>query len=146
MWVFRKHNIESPFIPSYDTVKDIYIKKINDGVLPTELEIEELLDKLMPRRSEEATFSFEVEENVVRATVVQDSMEEYYKNMKRGPSVQVIGTRTRKRIRCVICMSSKHTKIKLPCGHIFHRKCIDEWACWKSVCPTCETKLTLASN
>ena len=143
MWIFRSHKIESPFIPSYKQVKELYISKIDDGVLPTQFEIEEILDRIMNNRTEEATFSFQVPNVMADASAVQDSMETYYLNMKRGREVQCIGTRTRKRIRCVICMNCKFTKIKLSCGHIFHRKCIDEWASWKPVCPTCNGNIAL---
>lgn len=83
---------------------------------------------------------------LVEAMTVQDSMEAYYEEMTKGEEVHCVGTRTRKRIRCVICMNSKFTKIKLPCGHIFHRKCIDEWARWKPKCPVCDATLQLVPD
>ena len=76
----------------------------------------------------------------------KDSMEAYYEEMTKGKEVHCVGTRTRKRIRCVICMNSKFTKIKLACGHIYHRKCIDEWARRKPKCPVCDTKLQLVPD
>ncbi len=143
MWVFRSHKIEAPFPQSYEKVRDYYFDRMEEGVLLTQSEMEEILDKNMGTRTEEATFSFQVEEPMARASAVQDSMDDYYNNMKAGEAVKCIGKRTRQRIRCSICMSSKRTKIKLRCGHCFHRKCIDRWASWKAVCPTCNEKLRL---
>ena len=143
MWIFRSHRIETPFTSSYKQVTEMYTSKIDDGVLPTRLEIEELLDRIMNNRTEDATFSFQVPNVVADASAVQDSMETYYLNMKKGKEVQCVGRRTRKMIRCVVCMNSKGTKIKLSCGHIFHRKCIEEWARWKTLCPTCNKDIAL---
>ena len=42
---------------------------------------------------------------------------------------------------CVICLDGldENDKIrKLPCKHVFHKKCIDQWAfCNKMTCPIC---------
>ena len=143
MWVFRSHKIARPFPQSYTKVRDYYFDHMEEGVLLTESEMEEILNKNMPTRTEDATFSFQVEEPLARASAVQDSMDHYYDNIKAGEEVKCIGKRTRQRIKCSICMSSKRTKIRLRCGHIFHRKCIDRWASWKAVCPTCNVKLRL---
>ena len=107
---------------------------------------EQWIARKMDERPHNATFSVEVTPELVEAMTVQDSMEAYYEEMTKGEEVHCIGTRTRKRIRCVICMNSKFTKIKLPCGHIFHRKCIDEWARWKPKCPVCDATLQLVPD
>ena len=41
------------------------------------------------------------------------------------------------------CQSSKFTKVKISCGHIYHRACIDEWLRWKKECPICKVEVEL---
>lgn len=145
MWIFRTHKIGTPHSASYRKVRNRYIAEVERGVLPTHQEMEEWIGRKMDRTNT-ATFSIEVTPELVEAMTVQDSMEAYYDEMTKGKEVQCVGTRTRKRIRCVICMNSKFTKIKLSCGHIYHRKCIDEWARWKPNCPVCNTELKLVKE
>ena len=39
---------------------------------------------------------------------------------------------------CVICLESmKDNTMDLPCGHTFHKNCIDPWICKKNTCPCC---------
>ncbi|EAY12926.1 hypothetical protein TVAG_404720 [Trichomonas vaginalis G3] len=40
---------------------------------------------------------------------------------------------------CLICRQQLSTDevVKLPCGHIFHKRCIVEWARSKTTCPIC---------
>lgn len=146
MWIFRTHDIGAPYTASYRKVRNRYISEIKRGVLPTQTEMDEWIKRKMDERPHNATFSIDVDPEMAEAMIIQDSMEAYYEEMSKGEAVQCIGTRTRKRIRCVICMNCKFTKIKLPCGHIYHRKCIDEWARWKSKCPICDVKLQLAHD
>lgn len=145
MWIFRTHDIASPYSPCYRKVRNRYIAEVERGVLPTHQEMEDWISRKMDERTHSATFSVEVTRELVEAMTVQDSMEHYYEEMTKGKEVKCVGTRTRKRIRCVICMNSKFTKIKLSCGHIYHRKCIDEWARWKPKCPVCDTNLQLVN-
>jgi hypothetical protein len=143
MWIFRTHEIGTPHASSYRKVRNRYIAEVERGVLPTHQEMEDWIERKMSR-THSATFSIQVSPELVEAMTVQDSMEAYYEEMTKGDEVHCVGTRTRKRIRCVICMNSKFTKIKLECGHIFHRKCIDEWARWKPKCPVCSADIELA--
>lgn len=143
MWIFRTHQIGSPYSPSYRKVRNRYISEIKKGVFPTHQEMEDWIGRKMSERTHDATFSVLVPPELIESMTVQNSMESYYDEMTKGDEVQCVGIRTRKRIRCVICMNSKFTKIKLACGHIFHRKCIDEWARWKPKCPVCDIKLQL---
>lgn len=145
MWIFRTHVIGTPYTSSYRRVRNRYISEVERGVMPTHAEMEEWIARKMDR-VHSANFSIEVDEDIAEAMTVQDSMESYYEEMTRGKEVHCVGTRTRKRIRCVICMNSKFSKIKLACGHIFHRKCIDEWARWKAKCPVCDAKVQLARD
>ena len=144
MWIFRTHLIGTPKAKCFRKVRNRYIEEVERGVLPTHSEMEQWIQRKMSQKTE-ATFSIEVPPEVVRASVVEDSMESYYEEMTRGKKVYCIGTRTRKRIKCVICLQSARTKIKLSCGHIYHRKCVDEWARWKSQCPTCNADLDVRS-
>tara|TARA_B110000977_G_scaffold201077_1_gene294017 strand:- start:7734 stop:8333 length:600 start_codon:yes stop_codon:yes gene_type:complete len=140
MFVFRKHLIKRG---TYKRVKDLYNSKIEEGNLPTKNSIDELLHEKELEGPLEANFSLEVPIEVAEATVREESMESFYDDMKAGAPVQCIGIRTRKKHRCAICMRRKKTKIRIRCGHIFHRKCIDTWARWNPVCPTCKDALDL---
>jgi hypothetical protein len=47
---------------------------------------------------------------------------------------------------CCVClcdMNSGETCCKLPCKHVFHKDCIDNWARRKSQCPLCCQKIPL---
>lgn len=144
MWVFRSHKIGTPYKMCYKKVRQRYIAEVERGVLPTHQDMEEWIDRKMNERTTDATFSIEVTDEIADATMVQESMDSYYNDMTRGAEVECIGVRTRKRIKCVICRNSKHTKIRVtPCNHIFHRKCIDEWLRWSRnrECPICKVQL-----
>lgn len=140
MWVFRRHLIKRG---TYNRVKRMYLSQIDSGSLPTKATVEDWLQDNQLFGSLQANFSIEVPSDMAEATIREESMEEYYNNLKPGDPVQCIGKRTRKLVKCAICMRKKKTKIKLRCGHIFHRKCIDTWASWKPVCPTCKDPLDL---
>ena len=49
-----------------------------------------------------------------------------------------------KKMKCSICLRriSEVTKFQIdPCGHTFHKPCIDEWARQADSCPYCRGKL-----
>ena len=146
MWVFRTHNIGTPYNECYRRVRNRYISEVEQGILPTRSSMEAWISRKMNERTNEATFSIRVPEELAEACLIESSMESYYNELSRGEKRNVVGTRTRKRIRCVICMNCKFTKIKLRCGHIFHRKCIDEWGRWKQTCPICQDKLEFVDD
>ena len=149
MWVFRVHTIGSPYAKCYRKVRQRYLTQVNvNSVLPTHSEMEEWISRKMPDRVHEATFSVQVTQEMIDASTVEDSMDAYYDGLTRGEEVQSVGVRTRKRIKCVVCQSSKFTKIKVSCGHIFHRRCIDEWLRWSKnkECPVCKIKLELKNT
>ena len=43
---------------------------------------------------------------------------------------------------CVICLSNLFDIVVLPCGHIFHKKCIKKWLSFSSNCPICREQVT----
>lgn len=40
---------------------------------------------------------------------------------------------------CSICMEELHDPVSTPCGHVFCRRCIEEWLLRSDVCPYCNT-------
>ena len=102
MWIFRTHDIGSPYSASYRKVRNRYIAEVERGVLPTRQEMEDWISRKMGERTHSATFSVEVTPELVDAMAVENSMESYYEEMTKGEEVHCVGTRTRKRIRCVI--------------------------------------------
>lgn len=53
--------------------------------------------------------------------------------------------KSRSNYSCVICLNhirQEDLVRTLPCRHIYHFKCIDEWVKIKSNCPLCNTNLT----
>lgn len=140
MWVFRRHLIKRG---SYGKIKNMYLVRIDEGILPTKDAMDELIKENQLIGPQQANFSIEVSQEMAEATTREESMEAYYNDIKPDEPVQCIGKRTRKNVKCPICMRRKKTKIKLRCGHIFHRKCIDTWARWRPVCPTCKDPLDL---
>jgi len=143
MWVFRSHKVGTPYKACYKRVRQRYLAEVDRGILPTHLEMEEWIDRKMKERTVEATFSIEVCPEVAEACMVEGSLEACYDDITRGSEARCVGVRTRKRTKCVICRGSKHSKIKVSCGCIFHRKCIDEWLRWSAgkTCPVCQAAL-----
>lgn len=46
--------------------------------------------------------------------------------------------------QCAVCISSiKHNETvrRLPCHHVFHCECIDEWLKRKAACPVCRDQI-----
>ena len=146
MWVIRTHKIGQPYSESFRRVRKKYLSEVGRGVLPTQAFMDEWISRKMPECTNDATFSILVPDEMAEACQIEASMDTYYNELARGSVVSVVGLRTRKRIRCTICMTSKFTKITLKCDHIFHRKCIDEWARWKRTCPICLDALDIVPD
>ena len=62
-------------------------------------------------------------------------------NRKRKNEIKDIGSRKKPKLDvCSICLGqleNSQFKYKLPCGHTFHRDCIDRWLKVKPNCPYC---------
>jgi hypothetical protein len=72
----------------------------------------------------------------------------------RGPSTRVLYVRKRvgaecdSSDECAICMGTYVTgtyRSHLPCGHMFHQKCMTRWLGVKLTCPLCRLKLNESS-
>ena len=47
-------------------------------------------------------------------------------------------------VKCLVCQEEycKHEEMrKLPCGHCFHKDCVDQWLLSKDFCPYCRTTI-----
>ena len=83
MWIFRTHDIGTPYSSSYRKVRNRYAAEVHRGVLPTHQEMEEWIERKMTERPHNATFSIEVTPELVEAMTVEDSMEAYYEEMTK---------------------------------------------------------------
>ena len=52
---------------------------------------------------------------------------------------------THKSSTCTICLDSV-SNTPLPCGHIFHNKCIETWKQKSNTCPNCRVTLDMNSS
>jgi len=55
-----------------------------------------------------------------------------------------IKIKNKRQERCSICMdrySCNQQVYRLPCNHLLHKKCLDEWVLYKSECPVCRRTL-----
>lgn len=43
--------------------------------------------------------------------------------------------------RCVICREDMRNGKKLPCGHIFHFRCLQDWLSQQQICPMCRCEI-----
>ena len=44
--------------------------------------------------------------------------------------------------KCTICLqSNKEDIIKLTCGHLFHKDCLEKWMNYDTICPICRINL-----
>ena len=50
---------------------------------------------------------------------------------------------------CSICTDKYEKKEEvsvLDCGHVYHPKCINEWAKYKPTCPVCKAEISIYVN
>ena len=50
--------------------------------------------------------------------------------------------KNKKSCDCTICMDDVKRRFILPCGHVFHRKCIRKWLDDNHTCPICRQDVT----
>ena len=44
--------------------------------------------------------------------------------------------------KCTICLqSNKEDIVKLTCGHLFHKDCLEKWISYDTICPICRINL-----
>ncbi len=48
-------------------------------------------------------------------------------------------------VECSICLSNK-TDLILPCSHMFHAKCLEEWFYHNTTCPLCRYDCSILLN
>lgn len=73
----------------------------------------------------------------------------YNKNNSLSGCISSGSTQSKNNYLCVICLNNIYDEDlvrKLPCKHIYHFKCIDEWVKIKSNCPLCNVNLTSICN
>ena len=57
-------------------------------------------------------------------------------------SKTALGTNNDSEMKCLVCQceyEEGEDVRTVPCGHVFHRDCVDEWLGRKDVCPYCST-------
>lgn len=139
MWITVDHVVYEPYSENTALIMQTYKSNIDEGFMPTKMEIDDI--QTPHAQHKQLPFSFEVTQEMVDALIRAESLDQYYTDIQPvNTSSKILGRRVYKG-RCVICMSSRYTKIKLQCSHIFHRKCIQEWSNWKQTCPTCQAPL-----
>ena len=52
---------------------------------------------------------------------------------------EVVPAKRRRNVECPICLETRAVASvrELPCGHVFHRECIDKWNQISRTCPVC---------
>jgi len=139
MWITVDHIVYEPYSKNTSLIIQKYEDNILDGFIPTKTDIDSI--QITQERHKQIPFSFEVTQDMVDTLACAESLDQYYTDIEPVyTNTKIIGTRVYKG-KCVICMSSRYTKIKLKCSHIFHRKCIQQWSNWKQMCPTCQDPL-----
>ncbi|GAB5372491.1 hypothetical protein AAMO2058_001670300 [Amorphochlora amoebiformis] len=48
--------------------------------------------------------------------------------------------------KCAICLDNMAVAKKLPCGHLFHKHCLEQWIKFKRICPCCRASITKGRN
>lgn len=143
MWLERVHLVPKPLRKNSRRIHKRYTREIREGTVST---LEDMVRWVATLGSEvgatNATFGFEISEEMMNTLAVHESFDQFYKDMfKETSSITVLGTRTRQRVTCCICMCARLTKIRVSCGHVFHRTCIQEWVQRKNACPICQRTL-----
>jgi len=139
MWITVDHLVYKPYSENTVLIIQTYESNIEEGFMPTQMEIDSI--QTQHNQHKQIPFSFEVTQDMVDALTRAESLDQYYTDIQPvHSSTQIVGSRVYKG-KCVICMSSQYTKIKLQCSHVFHRKCIQQWSNWKQTCPTCQEPL-----
>ena len=87
-------------------------------------------------------------QDVLVDEAIQNSMDDEVLRRREGIELdlkeQKYHTTSGKYDSCVVCCETfNHSEsvAVLPCGHVFHPKCVGEWGKYSPVCPTCKSPI-----
>lgn len=148
-WLAREHQIPTPIRKYAARINRRYAKAIADGIVPTQEDMDNWIQTLGKncRQTLPFTFSLEITPLQLEELALHESFDSYYKDIKPGKPAVVVGTKTRLNNTCIICLRSRHTKIRIePCHCIFHRKCIEQWTAYSKQCPVCQVTINIKQS
>ena len=151
VWLHRQHQVPPPVHIHYSRIRRRYMDLLDDGVFPTEDDMDhhlrvmgimgmhaKTMSTISKTMSKTMSFMFKVPNVVADTTLATESLQQYVKDLKPGEGGEVRGEACAK-ARCVVCQ--EWGAYKIGCGHVFHKECIHECAKWKNECPVCQAPL-----
>ena len=99
--------------------------------------------------------SVDVPDHIMLEAVLAMSAEEHQPTQGVAPDVlarlRQASSKSCKRTKfaptdCCICMEPVKRRFILPCGHVFHRKCVHTWFKEQQTCPVCRSNVEEGLN